>query len=275
MKKDNQLNILRPLYDFECPYLSLQQTNKIHENCCIVLKKSYWDLNFDLQLINDRRARNLLFVQAQHEIEQSQNLYSSDIYQQLEILCENKSFKDYLLLARTSKFYGHIFLRQCSMLYPIDDITKQKLCQCLLAIGNNELLCCINSDEKKKTKEISFKVIRIRCWKVNRTKQETSISIEYLIKKDHLEWIIIHTEQAPLVSACLQSMVDEILAKRTGATSPSVSVSVPVTPTTTTTTTIEQSPLQVSNRLAKRTESDLKRLNNNGIFEKDNDDDVL
>ena len=30
-QKDNQLNILRPLYDFESPYISLKQTKKIHE----------------------------------------------------------------------------------------------------------------------------------------------------------------------------------------------------------------------------------------------------
>lgn len=271
LQKDDQLDIFRPLYDFESPYISLEQLKKFHENPCIILKKSYWDLNFDLQLINDRRARNLLFVQAQYEIEQSQDLYTNDIFQQLEILRENNSYKDYLLLARTSKFYGHIFLRQCSILYPLTDVTKQKDCPCLLAIGNNEIICCINSDDKKKTKEISFKVTRIRCWKVNRTKQETSILIEYLIKKDNLEWITIHTEQASLVSTCLQSMVDEILTKKTGATTPAVLV--PVTPTATT-TVAEQSSSKMSNGLATRTKSDLEKFNNNNIFDRDDDQDL-
>ena len=82
----------------------------------------------------------------------------------------------------------------------------------------------MNDDDKKKKNEfirdMSFKVTRIRCWKVNWSKQEMNISFEYLIKKDTLQWIIIHTEQAALVSTCLQSMVDEILAKKAGATSP-------------------------------------------------------
>jgi sorting nexin-17 len=264
VQNKNHLDILRPLYDFESPYLSLQQAKKIHEQSCIVLKKSYWDLNFDLDLIDDSRARKLLFVQAEYEIEQSESFYPSDIYRQLEVLRENKSFKDYVLLARTSKFYGHIFLRQCSILYPIEDQTKQKLCQCLLAIGNGEIICCVNENDKKKMKEISFKVTRIRCWKVNRTKQETSIAIEYLMKKDILEWITIHTEQAALVSTCLQSMVDEILAKRTD------------TKTTTTVTTTEQTPLKVSNGhgLATRRESELERLNNI-VFERGEHDDDL
>jgi sorting nexin-17 len=259
VENKNQLDILRPLYDFESPYLSLQQTKKIHEQSCIVLKKSYWDSNFDLDLINDNRARKLLFVQAEYEIEQSESFYPSDIYRQLVVLRENNSFKEYVLLAQTSKFYGHIFLRQCSILFPIEDPAKQKLCQCLVTIGNSEIICCINEGAKKNLKEISFKVTRIRCWKVNRTKEGTNLAIEYLMKKDTLEWFTIHTEQAALVSTCLQSMVDEILAKRTD-----------------TTKTTEETPLKVSNGhgLVTRRESELERLNNI-VFDRGEDDDDL
>ncbi|UJR22230.1 hypothetical protein I4U23_025293 [Adineta vaga] len=271
--KDNQLNIIRPLYDFESPYLSLKQLKKTYKEACIVLKKSYWDSDFDMKVMEDRRARNLLFVQARYEIEQSQDLYPSDIYRQLEILHENNSFKDYILLARTSKFYGHILLKQSSILYPISDTSKQKLCQCLLSVGNNEMICCIKSDEKKKTKEVSFKVTRIRCWKVNWTKTEVNIAFEYLIKKDNLQWITIHTEQAALVSSCLQSMVDEILAKRTGATSP------PAATTTTTTTTESATPIdktsgQIRNGLMFRTETNWKQFGNDEMLDEDNDDDL-
>ncbi|CAF1098776.1 unnamed protein product [Adineta steineri] len=264
-QKDNQLNIIRPLYEFESPYLSLKQLKKTYQQSCIVLKKSYWDLDFDLKLLDDRRARNLLFVQAQYEIEQSQDLYPSDIYRQLDILRENKSFKDYILLARTSKFYGHIILQKCSLLYPINETTKQKLCQCLLAIGNNELLCCFNLDEKKKAKEVSLKVTRIRCWKVNWTKQNVDISVEYLIQKGTLIWITIHTEQAALISSCLQSMVDEIIAKRIDTTSPVTTSNEPTT---------ERALPKTANGLATRTEADLERLNNNDIFDRNDDDDL-
>ncbi|CAF3279031.1 unnamed protein product [Rotaria sp. Silwood2] len=250
-QKDNHLNILRPLYDFESPYLSLKETKKNYEQSCIVFKKSYWNSDFDLQLIDDRRARNLLFVQAQYEIEQSHDLYPSDIYRQLETLRDNNSFKDYLLLARTSKFYGHVIIQTCSILYPINDTKKQKLSEFLLAIGNNEIICCLTSNEKKKNQDFSFKVTRIRCWKVNWTKQDMSIALEYLIKKDTLQWITIHTEQAPLISTLLQ-----------------------ITPIPTTTIN-EQTPSKVFNGLATRTESDLERLNNNDIFDKVEGDDDL
>ena len=270
-QKDNQLNILRSLYEFESPYLSLKQSKKSHEHACIVLKKSYWNSEYDVPLLEDRRAKNLLFVQAQYEMEQSQQFYPSDIYQQLQTLRDSSSLKDYILLARTSRFYGHVFLRECSILHPIAEPSKQQLRTCSLAIGNNELICCLNSDEAKTKssgdKEVSFKVTRIRCWKVNWVQRDTNIALEYLIKKDHLEWIEIHTKQVALVSACLQNMVDEILSKKAGATSPVVASAA--------TPAVQQAPTKAANGLVTRTESDVERLNNNDLFDRGGDDDDL
>ncbi|CAF3435680.1 unnamed protein product [Rotaria sp. Silwood1] len=261
--KNNQLNMIRPLFSFEAPYLSLEKTLKLNENYCIVFRKSYWNLNYDFKLIDNRRTRNLLFIQSQYDIEQSEDLYPSDIYQQLNILYDNNSFKEYILLSRTSKFYGYIILRQCS----INDLTTEKLSQCILTIGNNELLCYLINDDKIKTnlftKEFSFKVTRIRCWKVNCTKQNVNIAFEYLIKKDTLQWITINTEQAALVSTCLQSMVDEILAKKPGTTSP---ISIPES---------SNNRSNITNGLTTRTKSDLDRLNNNELFDKGDGDDDL
>lgn len=42
------------------------------------------------------------------------------------------------------------------------------------------------------------------------------LSFEYLMAKDKLQWITISSEQAILMSICLQSMVDELLLKKSG-----------------------------------------------------------
>lgn len=262
--KNNQLNVIRPLFSFESPYLSLQKAMKINGNYCLVFKKSYWDPNYDLKLIENRRLRNLLFIQAQYDIEQSQDFYSSDIYEQLESLYNHNSFKEYILLARTSKFYGYIIIKECS----INDLITDKLSRCILTIGNNELVCYVYNDDKNKkanmfTKEFTFKVTRIRCWKVNYVKQNVNIAFEYLVKKDTLQWIMIYTEQAAFVSTCLQSMVDEILAKKVDTTN-----SLPVSDSP------NNRPKRI-NGLPMRTKSDLDRLNNNELFDKGDGDDDL
>lgn len=42
------------------------------------------------------------------------------------------------------------------------------------------------------------------------------LSFEYLMSKDKLQWITITSEQAILMSICLQSLVDELLLKKNG-----------------------------------------------------------
>lgn len=45
---------------------------------------------------------------------------------------------------------------------------------------------------------------------------QLELSFEYLMSRDKLQWITIASEQAILMSVCLQAMVDELLLKKTG-----------------------------------------------------------
>jgi sorting nexin-17 len=45
---------------------------------------------------------------------------------------------------------------------------------------------------------------------------QLELSFEYLMSKDKLQWVTIASEQAILMSVCLQAMVDELLLKKTG-----------------------------------------------------------
>lgn len=261
-KQDQQLNLIRPLFSFESPYFSLLQTQKLYPNSCLIFKKSYWDINYDLKLIDNQRTRRLLSIQTEFDIEQSK-IYSScsnEFLEQLKFYQEGNSFKEYILHAQTLKFYGYDLLENCSITINQND----KISSCLLAIGNYELNCYIIDSDRTIAKEFSFKVTRIRCWKVNWTKDDLNLAFEYLVRKDTLQWILIHSQQAPLISTCLQLMIDEILAKRTGFQHP-VSMIVD----------IENQRTNISNGLIIRTQADLDRLNNNKIFDQGEGDDDL
>lgn len=52
---------------------------------------------------------------------------------------------------------------------------------------------------------------------VLRKDPEMDLSFEYLMSKEKLQWITITSEQAILMSVCLQSIVDELMLKKTGA----------------------------------------------------------
>lgn len=48
------------------------------------------------------------------------------------------------------------------------------------------------------------------------------LSFEYLVAKNQLQWITITSEQAILMSVCLQAMIDELLLKNAGGSKPQV-----------------------------------------------------
>lgn len=87
---------------------------------------------------------------------------------------------------------------------------------------------------KGEIKEGSFKVTKMRCWRImtvakgmltsdefNDTDPEDSankleLSFEYLMNNQELQWITIISPQAILMSLCLQSIVEELLRVRSG-----------------------------------------------------------
>jgi len=255
-QKDSHLVLIRPLFSFESPFYSLKQLEKYFDHPVLVMRKSYWNLDDDMKLIESRSTRNLLFIQSIYDLEQTRFYLPEIIEEQFNRFPDQEAFKDYILLARQTKFYGYTLIPSCSILCPLDALNQQEhYLPCLLAIGNNELICYFQEDRN----QFSFKVTRIRCWKVNWTQQQRNITFEYLFRRDSLQWITIHTEQAALVSTCLQSMVDEIMIKRDKITGH-------IVPTT---------HLTPKTLLQTRTQHDLDRLNNNTLFDKITGDDDL
>ncbi|XP_013392676.1 sorting nexin-17 [Lingula anatina] len=217
---EKELSIIRKLQDFESPFISLKAANKdgVHK---IVLRKSYWDSSFDDDLLEDRIAMNLLYVQAQSDLERGWIHATKEQMKQLTNLHQKGSKKEYLRLARTLKYYGFLHFKKCQTDYPQDG------CAAVVAAGNRELNFRIQVSEDQ-LKEGSFKITRMRCWRITTTlpdeenenptdpKPTLEIAFEYLMAKDTLKWITLFTDEAILISMCLQGMVDELIMKKQG-----------------------------------------------------------
>ncbi|KAL4218167.1 Sorting nexin-17 [Mactra antiquata] len=219
VKKEGEgLNsIVRKLQDFESPYISLKsaQKNGVHR---IVLRKSYWDSSFDDELLANKVAMNLLYVQAVSDIDREWVLATKDQKEHLKSLQQKGSKREYLRLARTLKHYGSIQFHHCVADYP------QPNTPVLISAGNKELTFRIRV-KPDAIKEGVFKITRIRCWRITTTVPENGekpdsmlleLSFEYLIAKDTLQWITVQSEQAILMSMCLQGMVEELIMKKQG-----------------------------------------------------------
>ncbi|XP_053980964.1 sorting nexin-17 [Hylaeus volcanicus] len=210
----NSVYLLRKLQDFESPFITNKHIHTIGSR--IVLGKNYWDVGYDLELMNNAVAMNLLYIQAVAEIQRGWILVADELKDHLTTLKNHGKKKEYLDIARTLKYYGYIQFAPCSCDYPQSDS------KVLVAIGKNELNLRTLSDEQQS--EEMFKVSRMRCWRITTVQSSLErcnesddfsleLSFEYLIAKNQLQWITITSDQAILMSVCLQAMIDELLLK--------------------------------------------------------------
>ena len=93
-------------------------------------------------------------------------------------------------------------------------------------------------------REGSFKVTRMRCWRISSVEPvpaeaggagpssaaagvpgaaQLELSFEYLMSRDQLQWVRLASPQAVLMSVCLQALVEELLRRRKGLGIPRVS----------------------------------------------------
>lgn len=221
MRKENdgKVTLLRKLMDFESPYIS----QRLIGDCKIVIRKSYWDPCYDQQLMQDKIALNLLYIQTVSDIEYDWIIATKDIKDQLTNLQERGNKKEYLEIARKLPSYGTIQFSNAIADYPEPNTLAT------IVIGNKEL--SIRTTVGLKIQETKFKVTRMRCWRVTTIHnneeissnsstesqvQNLELSFEYLMSKNCLKWITISSEQAMLMSVCLQGMVDELLNQKDG-----------------------------------------------------------
>ncbi|XP_075940250.1 sorting nexin-17 isoform X1 [Anarhichas minor] len=227
---DGGLSFVRKLQEFELPYVSITslRSSEFH----ILLRKSRSD-TFGLLLGHGVRRRRHgqqswpeFAIRPVSDIERGWILVNKDQHRQLKSLQEKGSKKEFIHLGQTLKYYGYIKFDPCITDFP------EKGCQVIVSAGNNELNFHVKLPNEQ-IKEGSFKVTRMRCWRVtssqvpiaNGTTNPCSASkcdvklelaFEYLMSKDRLQWVTITSQQAIMMSICLQSMVDELMVKKSG-----------------------------------------------------------
>ena len=82
---------IRKLSNFESPYLTLYTENERSVSAgdgtyLILVRKSYWDTNFDEDLYGDKAALNIIYWQALHEVEKGHVLASKETRNRLTTL---------------------------------------------------------------------------------------------------------------------------------------------------------------------------------------------
>lgn len=110
--------------------------------------------------MNDPVALNLLYTQTVSDIERGWILCTKEVKSQLAHFQARLSKKEYIELARSLKYYGYIQFVPCYCDYP------KPQTKVLVAIGGQELSLRLIGQV---IKEGSFKVTRMRCWRITAT----------------------------------------------------------------------------------------------------------
>ncbi|NXF13147.1 SNX17 protein, partial [Smithornis capensis] len=187
-------------------------------------RRCYWDSAYDDDVMEHRVGLNLLYAQTVSDIEHGWILVNKEQHRQLKSLQEKVSKKEFIRLAQTLKYYGYLKFDPCVTDFP------EKGCHVVVSAGNNELNFQVRLPNEQ-IKEGSFKVTRMRCWRVTssvpmsngpsgsspgKSEVKLELAFEYLMSKDRLQWVTITSPQAIMLSICLQSMVDELMVKKSG-----------------------------------------------------------
>lgn len=209
-ESNGSVTLVRKLMDFESPFISLRNA----DDCQIVIRKNYWDNNYDVDLMRDKIALNLLYIQSISDIERGWIIASNETRSCLSSLQVASKKVDYMSIVRNLPSYGCIQFSNVICDFPEADSVAT------IVIGNQEL--GIRTFAGKTVQETKFRVTRMRCWRVttitnekesekvninDRTRYTYELSFEYLMAKNSLKWFKLVTEQATLISVCLQVII--------------------------------------------------------------------
>uniref|UniRef100_UPI00398EA7D9 sorting nexin-31-like isoform X2 n=1 Tax=Pristiophorus japonicus TaxID=55135 RepID=UPI00398EA7D9 len=209
-------SVLKKLNAFELPFVSLWSQQD--DNCRIMIRKSYLDPLEDEVLLESSGGVALLYSQATYELERGWTSPTREQCQQLETFQDAGKKREFLESIAKVKFYGYMQFEACTCDYP------EPNCPAIVRVGSDEISCSIQLPSNH-IKEASFKVNRIRCWKINlqillqeETELKPELSFEYQDSQDAWRWITIYTYQAFLLSRCIQEIVIEQLKITEGYT---------------------------------------------------------
>ncbi|VVC93327.1 unnamed protein product [Leptidea sinapis] len=208
---------LKKLEDFESPYISQKYVRPEDK---IVLRKSYWDPRYDMELLHDRVAIDLLYLQIIEDIELRWIIVDSETRIILSAYEAKKQKREYIETAQRLQHYGRIPAGEAlTDSVNIAEVGSNNSVRVRVSLASKELSL---TSIMHPNHEQKYKVTRMKCWRIttlhNTDRQPNGhdslleepvrnfeLSFEYLISKGNLAWVTLKTEHAIFISVCLQN----------------------------------------------------------------------
>lgn len=158
--KDGQ-PALKKLEEYESPYISQKYVRPEDK---IVLRKSYWDPCYDVNLMMDRVSLDLLYLQTIEDLDLGWLTADPQTKELLSAHESKKQKKEYLELAKTLRHYGRIpageAVTECNN---ISEEAGEGTCRVRVSLASKELTLLGLAPPAR---EQRYKVTRMRCWRI-------------------------------------------------------------------------------------------------------------
>eukprot|EP01136_Pigoraptor_vietnamica_P017260 Opistho-1_new@62184 len=193
--------IMRIVQPFESTHRALRRAKP---GARLVVRRGSWNPTIELAMYSDDVAVNILYAQAIRDFNNGWLVPSSDMLEKLKALRKQGKKKEFLLLARELRDYGYIKLEPCMSDFPNKDSAV------VVSVGPQDIRLRLQDENE----EHSFKITRMRCWKLVGLNENVEFSFHYVFSKQDSQWVSIKGKQAIFASLCIQSIVDEIMRMR-------------------------------------------------------------
>ncbi|XP_043929639.1 sorting nexin-31 [Protopterus annectens] len=213
--EDGSYSVLKKLAEFELPFVIPWSTGDKHSK--IVIRKWYMDPGLDEMFFESSAGLYLLYAQAVHDLKEGRMKPTDEQLKQLKMLEEAENKKEYLKVMQQVEYYGCMQFDTC--------VYKNQMVDhpAVVRVGKDVINCNIRLPNNQ-LEEIDFTIRRMKCWRIRLMGEflngqnkdavhNMEVSFEYCNANNSWTWITFYTDQAFLLSNCIQQMVAEHLPK--------------------------------------------------------------
>ncbi|KAI6656999.1 hypothetical protein LOD99_16300 [Oopsacas minuta] len=217
-KKSKHAKYIRILMQYESPFLA---TEVLEKNARLVYHTLFYDAIFLSELLPYENATDIVYKEIVHECKLGlMGKPNASTQEKMKRLKQEKDLKQFLKVSRTLPYFGSIHVDNCYTDYPEEREVAIKLNTVGLRLFDP-------TDTYGAYPLFEFKLSRIKCWRVMRSKKEgykIALSFEYLFDKTTLDWVNIGSDQSLYMSTVIQTIISEFLMKKANTTYKSLSI---------------------------------------------------
>lgn len=206
VEEDESLTVLRKIYDFESPYITL---NMSAGKTRIVLMRQFWHKDIHTELLADKIGRNLLFLDAAHAYDRGWWSCREEDKKVLDKTHQKNQKKEFLEVV--SKQSDYLTTQVHDLHIEVEGV--HHMGYSIIGQDTLKLYYVPEGEASAKYQQYVMKMSRVRCWKMAylRDKSRLTLAVHYLVAKDRMDWVYIWGKSVTFLAQGIQGIVHDLI----------------------------------------------------------------